>query len=259
MRRRSKACRPLWPRVARRGLSGAVALLTLGCAMQHNAVLLPLMSAPPHASAVWQESFDALDPERWQHIKMHGATAYRVVEIDGRRCLRAESSDSASILLTEMSFDPRLSPWFSWAWRVDQFVEGEALERKSGSDASARVYVYFETPDLPWQKRNLDYVWSAVLPVGTSMRSAFSSQSHIVVVTTGTPSSGRWQTVERHLAEDYQRSFGEEPPKVIAIGVMNDTDDTRSKAVAYIDELRVSRTPSTQTNHTAAMAAPTEE
>lgn len=228
--------------------------------MRRISVLLPPLIPPPPASVVWEESFDALDPERWQHVKVHGATAYRIVEIDGRRCLLAESADSSSILLTEVSFNPRVSPWMSWTWRVDRFVEGEALERKSGSDASARLYVYFETPGLPWQKRNLDYVWSMVLPVGTSLSSAFTSQSHILVVETGAQPVGRWRTVKRHLAEDYQRSFGEEPSKVIAIGIMSDTDNTHGKAVAYFDDLRVSRTRSIQTiGHAAEVSSATKE
>jgi hypothetical protein len=174
---------------------------------------------------------------------VRGATQYRVVEFDGRRCLLAESSEGASILVTAVSLDPRVSPWLSWTWRVDQPVEGEALEHKWGSDASARLYVYFETPGLPWQKRNLDYVWSAVLPVGTSMKSAFTAQSQILVVTAGAPAVGRWHAIERHLGEDYRHAFGGEPPKVVAIGVMNDSDDTRSAAVAYFDDVRVSRAP----------------
>jgi len=229
-------------------LSGAfllIGLSCLGCAPPRvKALRRPLPTLPPPQAAIeWQESFETLDPERWRHIKVHGATTYRIVELDGRRCLLAESSGGASILLTVVSIDPRVSPWLSWTWRVDQPIAGEALEHRSGSDASARVYVYFETPGLPWQKRNLDYVWSTALPVGTSMSSAFTSQSHILVVTAGAPSIGRWETVERQLVEDYRRAFGGEPPRVVAIGVMNDTDDTGSAATAYFDDVRISRAP----------------
>ena len=140
-----------------------------------------------------------------------------------------------------MRFDPDTYEWLSWDWRVDQLVEGEALERKDGSDASARVYVYFESSGLPWQKRDLDYVWSASLPVGTILNSAYSSVSKIIVVESGTASLGRWRHVERNLEEDYRRCFGKHPAHVIAIGLMSDTDNTHGQALAYFDELRVSR------------------
>jgi len=123
-------------------------------------------------------------------------------------------------------------------------VEGEALDWKDGSDAAARVYVYFASRGLPWQKRNLDYVWSASLPVGTLLSSAYSSTSKILVVESGSASLGQWRTVERNLEDDFERAFGRQDlPDVIAIGLMSDTDNTGGDALAYFDELRVSRNP----------------
>jgi hypothetical protein len=101
--------------------------------------------------------------------------------------------------------------------------------------------VYFETPGLPWQKRNIDYVWSASLPVGTILSSAFSSSSKIIVVESGATALGQWRTVERNLEDDYEQCFGEDPPDVIAIGVMTDTDNTAGEAVAYYDDLHISK------------------
>jgi hypothetical protein len=177
-------------------------------------------------------------------VEVRRRTDYSAVELDGRSCLRAHSRHGGSILLAPVSFDPETFEWFSWSWRVDRLVEGEALQRKNGSDASARVYVYFETGGLPWQKRNLDYVWSASLPVGTVLESAFSSASKIIVVESGAASLGRWRTVQRNLEADYERCFGKGPlPKVIAIGIMTDTDNTGGEALAYFDDMRISRLP----------------
>lgn len=174
---------------------------------------------------------------------MRHHTRYETTVLDGRSCLRAQSSAAASILLSAVRFDPETYEWLAWEWRVDQLVEGEALERKEGSDAAARVYVYFETKGLPWQKRSLDYVWSALLPVGTILDSAYSSESKIIVVESGSAPLGQWRTVERNLEDDYKRCFDEDLPDVIAIGLMSDTDDTGGRTLAYFDELRVSRLP----------------
>ena len=196
-------------------------------------------AAPP---LIVIDSFDVSSlAERWHAVGVKGRTTYDVTELDGRRCLRASSRAGASILLTELHADPQTYPWLSWDWRVDRLVEGEALARKDGSDAAARLYVYFESSSLPWQKRNLDYVWSASLPVGTVMDSAYSRNSKIVVVESGAASLGRWRTVARNLKDDYERCFKEPLPAVIAVGVMSDTDNTGSEALAYFDELRLSR------------------
>ena len=219
-------------------------LMPLGCATQRFTVpVMPPLISPPKAAVFWTESFDALDPERWREVEVRRHTQYQAVDVEGRRCLQAKSDDGASILLTSLRFNPRTYTWLSWDWRVDQLVEGEALERKEGSDAPARVYVYFETRGLSWQKRSLDYVWSASLPVGAVLDSAFSPTSKIIVAESGAASLGQWRTVERNLANDYERAFGEDSPDVIAIGVMSDTDNTNAHAMAYVDELRVSRLP----------------
>lgn len=235
------------PRLAT--LLGPLALASLaigGCSFRQ--IARPGHPLPPSASAtplvLWSEPFETLDPERWRHTEVKGRTQYDIVTIDERRCLKAESRDGASILLAAVDFDPDKFEWLSWSWRVDQLVEGEALDRKQGSDAAARVYVYFETPGLPWQKRSIDYVWSATLPVGTILPSAFAASSKMIVVESGTSALGQWRRVERNLEEDYRRCFGKyDPPKAIGLGLMTDTDNTHSAAIAYFDDLRIRRRP----------------
>ncbi len=185
------------------------------------------------------ELFDTL--QEWKNVSVHGETRYEAVSLEGRACLKAESQNSASILLHALQFNPDKHERLSWDWRVDQLVEGEALEHKNGSDASARVYVYFESRGLPWQKRNLDYVWSSSLPVGTLMDSAYSSTSKIIVVESGAERLGQWRHVRRNLEDDYEQAFGGHPPNVVAIGLMVDTDNTHGHALAYFDDVKVSR------------------
>jgi hypothetical protein len=206
----------------------------------------PLVSAPRPA-VFWSESFAQLDADQWRRVEVRGGqTDYAVVELEGRQCLKAESHGQASILLSPVRFDPDTYEWLSWEWRVERLVEGEALDHKDGSDAAARIYVYFDTPGLPWQRRNIDYVWSASLPVGTILTSAYSKNSKIIVVDSGPEHLGTWRTVTRNLEDDYERCFGDgDPPEVVAIGVMTDTDNTGAQALAYFDELRISRLPPT--------------
>ena len=82
-------------------------------------------------------------------------------------------------------------------------------------------------------------MWSASVPVGTILTSAFSRRAKIIVVESGREHLGRWRTVTRNLADDYRRAFGDEPPAVIAVGLMSDSDNTRSSTSAYFDDLRL--------------------
>ena len=229
-------------------LLGVWTVAVAGCAKAPVSAIshLPLVSsflAPAQPEIVFLERFQQLDPQRWHEVEVRGKTMYTLDEQDGSRCLKAHSRGGASILLNPFRFSPAAHPWLSWRWRVDQFVDGEALTTKEGSDASARIYVYFDTRGLAWQKRNLDYVWSSSLPVGTVMSSAYSSTSKILVVESGREARGQWHRVSRNIKDDYKRCFGQEPSQVVALGIMTDADNTKTEAIAYFDDLMVTRQP----------------
>jgi len=61
-----------------------------------------------------------------------------------------------------------------------------------------------------------------------------------------------WRQEERNIYEDYRKYFGEEPPKVGAIAIMTDTDNTGEKATAWIGPLFVSYTRPTEVFNKAA-------
>lgn len=228
---------------------GVVLCGVVGCVPRHrspqpptavtNASPLPF----PLRSHLFFESFDRLDSERWREVAIHGHTRYGIEQLDGLSSLQALSQSGASILVTPLHVDPTRHPWISWRWRVDRLVQGEDLSLKKGSDASARVYVYFESSGLPWQKRNIDYVWSATLPVDTVLESPYSKSSKILVVESGSERLGSWQTVKRNVLEDYRRCFEGDPPHVVAIGLMTDTDSTQTEALAYYDDLTITHEP----------------
>jgi len=188
------------------------------------------------------EAFTAWD-RRWREIQLNGKTEYAITTLDGRQCLRAESRASASILLIPTRYNPDKFEWLTWEWRVDRLVEGEALERREGSDGAARVYVYFDTPGLfPWQRRNVNYVWSAVQPIGTIVASPFTPKtSKMLIAESGPEHVGTWRTVSRNVEDDYEQAFGDHPPRVVAIGIMTDSDNTGSEALAYFANLRATR------------------
>jgi DUF3047 family protein len=50
--------------------------------------------------------------------------------------------------------------------------------------------------------------------------------------------AGKWIEEERNLVDDYRRAFGEDPPKVGAVAIMTDTDNTGEQAVAWYGAIR---------------------
>jgi len=242
-----------------RAASVSPSRLTAWARSLHPFLPPPLVLSKPQT--LFHEPFNVLDESRWREVEVKGRTAYDIVDLDGLRTLKGHSQGGASVILWPGRFDPRQYPWISWRWRIDQPVSGEDLTRKEGSDASARIYVYFDTAGLPWQKRSVDYVWSTAQPLETVLTSPFSKSSKIIVADTGPQPLGTWRAVARNILEDYQRCFGEDPPNVSAIGIMVDADNTHSEAVAYFDDLMITREapPLPPDAATASQPAPASE
>lgn len=225
-------------------------LLAAGCSARSIPVITPLVKplVSPMSSSrttLLHEPFNAIDPQRWHEIEVNGRSEFSIVDLDGQRVLKAHSQANASILICQVEFDPGDYPWINWRWRVDRPVEGEDLSTRPGSDAPARVYVYFDTRGLPWQKRSLDYVWSSNTPVGTIMPSAYSKTSLLVILESGESHMGTWQSVSRNMKDDYRAAFRTqgEVPDVLAIGLLSDADSTLTVSSAYYDDIMVTREP----------------
>ena len=53
------------------------------------------------------------------------------------------------------------------------------------------------------------------------------------MVETGAGRLNQWITYERNIRADYEKAFGEPPGALIGIGLMTDSDNTRSQAQAW--------------------------
>jgi hypothetical protein len=89
--------------------------------------------------------------------------------------------------------------------------------------------------DVPYA--TLMYIWDNRLPVGQVVPNAYTQRIKKIVAQSGSQGVGRWHMLERNILEDYQRAFGEAPGQLLGIGVMTDTDNTKSQAVSYYGDI----------------------
>jgi len=186
--------------------------------------------------------FSSGDLSGWepQVFKEKGETAYSLVKDDGRTVLKARGRHAASGLVRKVNLDPKDFPLLRWSWKVEHTLKGEDVTKKSGDDYAARVYVVFPR-FLFWQTRAINYVWSARIPRGSSAPSPYTANSIVVAVESGNEKAGRWQAEERNIFEDYRKYFGEEPPKLGAVAVMTDSDDTGDEVTAWYGDISLER------------------
>ncbi|MGA7829002.1 MAG: DUF3047 domain-containing protein [Geobacteraceae bacterium] len=184
-------------------------------------------------------AFSQGDLSGWSKKIFKGETNYSIVQIAGRKVLRAVSNNAASGLVKKIDVDPSRYSILRWSWKIEHTLKQEDATQKSGDDFAARVYVVFPRV-LFWKTRAINYVWTAHLPKGTVIPNAYTSNAMVVAVESGDGKAGTWVNEERNIYDDYKRFFGEEPPHLGAVALMSDTDNTGAEAVAYFGDIFLS-------------------
>lgn len=217
--------------------------------MKKYIIIIPLVALlfnTPFVEANETETSITLDDyqnglaKEWQEKVFKGHTHYEASQKDGQPCIAAVSKASASGLFYEISFDPDTMPVLIWQWQIDDVIAKGDATQKSGDDYAARVYVVF--PNLFfWRTRALNYVWDNKLPKETFIANAYTKSAMMIIVESGPQNKGKWLKEERDIQKDYLKAFGESPPKVGAIAIMTDTDDTGETAKAWYGPIRIGK------------------
>lgn len=204
--------------------------------------LSPAIAGDPPVKSI--EDFSKLPadafPEGWKcswRKKAQAEATYKVRH-DSQSYLSARAVKSSVPIAKEFKYDPAVYPFLNWQWRVAAFPTGADERYKKTGDSAAAIYVIFAgwfRPD------NIKYVWSASLPTGTVTNSPYSGKTKIVVLRNRSTPVETWVCERVNVYEDYKRLFGHEPGKVKAIGIMTDSDNTKSVAEADYRGLQISR------------------
>ena len=64
-----------------------------------------------------------------------------------------------------------------------------------------------------------------------------------MVVESGARKLNQWLDYERDIRADYERAFGEAPGALVGIGIMSDSDNTRSTTQAWYGPVRLDGQP----------------
>jgi hypothetical protein len=235
-----------------------VAALLAGCS---SASTTRLGAKPDRVAAFSLSQLGEPHPLEWQpwvFSRFNRRTDYRVIEMDGRRVLRAQAQTAASGLLQEIEIDPLVSRHLKWHWSVPQLLPEADLSKKGSDDSPVRMIVSFDGDlakldvedramagmvkmvsgrEMPYA--TLMYVWDNKLPIGTFLDSPHSSRVKLIVVESGSDRLGKWVSYSRDLVADFKRAFGEMPEKIITVGVMTDTNATEKDATAYYGDIEI--------------------
>lgn len=192
----------------------------------------------------------------FRNIERH--TTYALHDEDGVTVLRAHAVASASGLSHAGDFDPQPTGRLRWRWKTNELVPRSDLAQAATDDCALRLQVSFKLDrnalsvaerarialaqvlygiDLPHSA--LVYVWDRSAPLEAVIPSPHTDRARAIVVESGTQHLGQWRSYTRDVRADYRKAFGSEPPRIAAITVMTDTDDTGATVTAYYGDIHL--------------------
>ncbi len=181
-------------------------------------------------------------PVGWEVRKDTGKDVYRAREESGRRYLGAMSR-GVGIQAGRRTEQWNLAthPVLVWSWRPRQFPEGADERDPSRNDSALAVYMAVPHSTMRGP-RAVKYIWSAQVPVGTSL-SSNNGLTQVRVLRSGPQASpDAWVEERVNALEDWQASFKESTtPKPGGIAVLTDADDTKSTAAGDYAHFRACR------------------
>jgi len=217
-------------------------------------------SAVPAASSAFSSGHPGGPlPPGWENLlvaKGKQLTHYSLVNDQGSTVVQADADSSASALLRHADVDLAQTPELSWRWKVAAPIPGADNRVGAQEDAPARLVFFFDGDkrnlslsqrvqmhlakglggmDLPYA--TLMYIWSETAPPGSVIANPHTSRVQMIVVSGGAAEAGHWQRLHRNVVRDYEQVFHEKPGKLMAYGLMTDTDNTGTTARAWYGDL----------------------
>jgi hypothetical protein len=190
-------------------------------------------------------------PAGWELREFSGRAEVELVRIERSLGVRLRSARTSFALYRDLVVSLEDFPTLAWSWKVARLPTGGDVREKSRDDQAAQVYVVFPRwPATRTQSDVIGYVWDTTAPVGTALASTKAANVKIIVVESGPARLGSWERQRRNVAADYEMLFRRPPPRVGAIAVMIDTNDTGSTAEATIGDLMFLREGATESSKT---------
>ena len=167
----------------------------------------------------------------------------RIVEIEGERMLYVNANDNGAILFKPVCLNPKEYPFLSWNWKISNIIPTSREKEEGGDDYPAAVCVVYGKTffSIPYWYRILIYVYGNNLPVGERFDNPCEAKAKMIVVQSGAQDADKWLSYKVNHYQDYIKEFGDEPPKVIYVGIQTNADRTHGKVEAWYSDMLLSK------------------
>ena len=216
----------------------------------------PTQAENQAAATIWQPE----DQLKWEVVRIPGkvATQYSVVRLSNRRTLMASAASSASMLRKDLRIEPEQLNALNFSWQIQKLIEGADMAQRDYDDSPVRLVLAFDGDRSQFSPKNamlselthaltgqpmpyatLMYVWCNQRPVNSVIQNPRTDRIRKIVVESGAGRLNQWTSYERNIRADYEKAYGEAPGALIGIGIMTDSDNTRSHAQAWYGPIQL--------------------
>lgn len=197
-------------------------------------------------------SFD-WNNSRWQHFSLPSKkqTHYALVGLQGRNSMQAQATGSASMLRQDLHIAAKDLGVVKFSWHVPELIRNADIAVRDLDDSPVRIVLIFEGDKSKFSPKNamlsemavmlsgeplpyatLMYVWCNKCEPDSVVINPRTDRIRSIVVESGAKNLRQWLDYERNIRADYEKAFGEAPGALIRVGIMTDSDNTKSQAVA---------------------------
>ena len=213
---------------------------------------------PANASA--ESPGTAAKAPTWLHYTFPGkqATQYTLAHKDGRSVMEATAESSASLVRQSVHISPDQLHNIRFSWKVPDLIPGADLASRDLADSPVRIVLAFEGDRGRFSAKNamlselsrvitgepmpyaiLMYVWCNTRAPGSVIMNPRTDRIREFVVESGAKNLNQWLDYDRNIRADFEKAFGEAPGALVGIGIMTDTDNTRTTTHAWYGQVRL--------------------
>ena len=195
----------------------------------------------------------------WQHFTLPGkrSNTFMPMRMDNRDAMQVQSDSSASMLRHKVRIAPHELDHLRFSWKVPELIAHADMALRQLDDSPVRIVLAFEGDRNRFSSKNamlsdlshtltgeplpfatLMYVWCNTRGPGSVIVNPRTDRIRKIVVESGAKNLNQWLDYERDIRADFQKAFGEPPGALVGIGIMTDTDNTRSMAKAWYGSLK---------------------
>jgi len=212
------------------------------------------------AATPWTEAATSQNASDWKHYPLPGkrSSQFFYVRKDGRDAMAATSASSVSMLRQAVRVEPDELASVRFSWKVPELIAQADMALREADDSPVRIILTFEGDRSKFSSKNamlselaraltgeelpyatLMYVWCNTRPPGTVIVNPRTDRIRKLVVESGASKLQQWVDYERNIRADYKTAFGEEPGALVGIGIMTDSDNTRSQTKSWYGPVTV--------------------